>query len=223
MGNKALKIILSSVMVSLSVPILSISSVSNKEMIYDSSVTVQEEVIADDNNKISHEDYDINEEIEIAIENMDKELEEINGIENLRDWFVAYKCLVEDYSYILDPPETIYDYYTNKELELLFRVVQSEVGDEYTFEQKANIASIIFNRIEHEDFPNKMLDILSKDQFQPIRDERYNDVEVSNETILACEYSFMFGDTTNGCLFFDSNGKLKYEFVYSDCAHNFYK
>lgn len=220
MKNRMLKILLSFMMVYLSAPAL---PTSHQETMYDNDVIVQKKKLVDDSNSINNEGADVNEEIEIAIESMNKKLEEIDRIENLMDWFIAYKYLVEDYSYILDPPETIYDYYTNEELELLFRVVQAEVGDECTFEQKVNVASVIFNRIEHDDFPNEIQNVLSKDQFQPISDGRYKEVEISNKTILACEYSFMFGDTTNGCLFFDSNGKLKYEFIYSDGAHNFYK
>lgn len=219
MKKRIVKILLSSLMVSLSAPILPTTC---EKTGHDSYIYLpKEEVI--DVDEIDDKYIDINKKIKLAIENINKKLEEINNIENLKDWFAAYKCLIEDYSYILDSPETIYDYYTDEELTLLFRVVQAEVGDEYTFEQKVNVVSVIFNRIEHEDFPNEMLDILAKDQFQPISDGRYKEIEVSNETVLACEYSFMFRDTTNGCLFFDSNGKLKYEFIYSDGAHNFYK
>lgn len=219
MKKRILKILLSLVIVSLNAPILSTTC---EKTVCNSYIDIPKEEIIDVN-RVDDKNININEEIEIAIEKMNQTLEEINKIKNLKDWFVSYKTLVENYSYILDSPETIYDYYTNEELSLLFRVVQAEVGDEYAFEQKVNVASVIFNRIEHEDFPDEILDILSKDQFQPISDGRYKEVEVSDETILACEYSFMFGDTTNGCLFFDSNGKLKYEFVYSDGAHNFYR
>ena len=219
MKKRILKILLSLVMVSLNAPILSTTC---EKTVCNSYVDIQKEEIIDVN-RVDDKNININEEIEIAIEKMNQTLEEINKIKNLKDWFVSYKTLVENYSYILDSPETIYDYYTNEELSLLFRVVQAEVGDEYTFDQKVNVASVIFNRIEHEDFPDEILDILSKDQFQPISDGRYQKVEVSEITILACEYSFMFGDTTGGCLFFDSNGKLNYEFVEYDGAHNLYK
>lgn len=218
MKNKISKILLSSMIVSLSAPVL---PVANEKTINNSNVIIQNEEIIHKDKKEEWEN--VNKEIDVVIEEMNQRLDEINNIENTRDWFVSYKHVIDYYSYILDSPETIYDYYTNDELDLLFQVVQAEVGDEYSFEQKANIASIIFNRIEHEDFPDEMFLVLSRDQFQPISDERYKEVEVSVKTILACEYCFMFGDTTNGCLFFDSNGKLNYEFVYSDGAHNFYK
>ena len=171
----------------------------------------------------SQEIENINIKTEQAFEEANKRILDINDIDDTMKWFISYKNIINDYLYILDPPEDIYDQYTNEELELLFRVVQAEVGDEYSFEQKVNVASVIFNRIAHEDFPDKMKNVLSEDQFQVISDGRYKEVEVSETTILACEYSFMFGDTTDGCLFFDSNGKLKYEFVYSDRAHNFYR
>ncbi len=216
--NKIIKILLSLIVVSLSTPI---SSSVHEKFASDVYITMQKEEIHSE--KVNREGAGLNEEIDLEIEKMNQELQEINNIESLKDWFVSYKCLIEEYSYILYPLETIYDCYTDDELELLFRVVQAEVGDEYTFEQKANVASIIFNRIDHEDFPDKIYDVLSKDQFQPIGDGRYKEVEVSETTILACEYSFMFGDTTGGCLFFDSNGKLNYEFVEYDGAHNLYK
>lgn len=76
--------------------------------------------------------------------------------------------------------ETNHDYYTNEELDLLFHVVQAEIGDEYTFEQKVNIASVIFNRINHKYFPNETNEVLSQTQFQPISDGSYKEVEVSN-------------------------------------------
>ncbi len=216
--NKIIKILLSSIVVSLSVPVL---LSAHEKFVDDVCIVIQKKEI--NSEKINRKVAGLNEEIDLEIEKMDQELQEINNIESLKDWFISYKCLIEEYSYMLYPPETIYDYYTDDELELLFRVVQAEVGDEYSFEQKVNVASVIFNRIEHEDFPDEMKNVLSKDQFQPISDGRYKEVEVSETTILACEYSFMFGDTTGGCLFFDSNGKLNYEFVEYDGAHNLYK
>lgn len=165
----------------------------------------------------------IKSDVEIATENAQKELEEINNISDKKEWFIAYKNIIDKYSYILDPPETIYDYYTDEELDTFFRVVQAEIGDEYTFEQKCNVASVILNRIEHCRFSDEMFEILTPDQFYTIKNGNYKKVEISDGTILACEYSFMIEDTTNGCVFFDSNNTLNYEFVFNDGAHSFYK
>lgn len=218
MKNNILKILLLSIIVSLSIRIFPITY--EEPMNNNRRAILIEKVIY--RNKINYKE-EISKQIKVAIENMNGDLQEINNIENLKDWFVSYKGLIEDYSCVLDFPETIYDYYSDDELNLLFKVVQAEVGDEYSFEQKVNVASVIFNRIEHEDFPDNIYDVLSIDQFQTISDGGHKEVEVSETTILACEYSFMFGDTTGGYLFFDSNGKLNYEFVKNDGAHNLYK
>ena len=189
-------------------------------------ISVQENI--DTTNKIIKETElseieKLNNEVDTAIENMNVEIAEIESIENKKEWFIAYKEIVDRYSYILDPPERIYDYYTDEELDMFFRVVQAEIGDEYTFEQKCNVASVILNRIEHYKFSDEMLEILTPQQFETVKNGSYKNVKVSEDTILACEYVFMIEDTTDGCLFFDSNKALNYEFVFNDGTHNFYK
>ena len=190
-------------------------------------ISVQENV--DIINEIMEEETELSEieklnnEVDAAIENMNVEMAEIESIENKKEWFIAYKEIVDRYSYILDPPEGIYDYYTDEELDMFFRVVQAEIGDEYTFEQKCNVASVILNRIEHYKFSDEMLEILTPQQFETVKNGSYKNVKVSEDTILACEYVFMIEDTTDGCLFFDSNKALNYEFVFNDGTHNFYK
>lgn len=210
---------MSSLMLSFIVPN---SSACNENYAKMKKVTIQETVSENDVLN-SQEIKDMNNEINLAIEEANQKISKLSTIDDKMEWFISYKNVLNEYAYILDPPENIYDYFTSEELDMLFCVVQAETGDECSFEQKANVASIIFNRINHKSFENEMFAVLTKDQFQPVNDGRYKEVEVSEVTILACEYSFMFGDTTNGCLFFDSNKRLKYEFVYSDGAHNFYK
>ena len=168
-------------------------------------------------------DKAINFEIDKTVENMNQRMLEIESIADKKEWFIAYKEIIDEYSHIIDPPETIYDYFTKEELDLLFHVVQAEVGDEYSFEQKINVAEVIFNRLNHERFPDTLFEILTPDQFQPISNGNYQNVEVSEDTILACEYAFQIGTGNEECLFFDSNDTLNYEFVYNDEAHNFYK
>ena len=154
---------------------------------------------------------------------MKEKIKKINVIQDKYKWFIEYKKIIEQYSSDIKPPESIYDCFSSLELDLLFRVVQAEIGDEYSFEQKVNVVSVILNRKNHEKFPNSLNSILTSDQFSTISNGSYNNVSISEKTILACEYAFMFGDTTNGCLFFDSNHALKYSFVFNDGAHNFYK
>lgn len=222
--NIKIKILLSVMIVSLSALVVHLEGHSKNSKT--ESVAVQETAIftgISAENFIIDQPVSINFEIDNAIEEMNYEMTEIETITDKKEWFIAYKSIIEEYSYIIDPPETIYDYFTEEELDLLFHVVQAEVGNEYSFESKVNVANVIFNRFYHERFPDTLSDILVRDQFSPIADGRYKEVEITEDTILACEYAFMMEDTTDGCLFFDSNNTLNYQFVFNDGEHNFYK
>lgn len=222
--NRRIKILLSVVIVSLSALVVPLKG--HSENLKTESVVVQAAIRITENTAeifIEEQPVSINFEIDNAIEKMNHEMAEIEVITDKREWFLAYKKIIQKYSYIIDPPETIYDYFSKEELDLLFHVVQAEVGDEYSFESKINVANVIFNRFYHERFPDTLSDILVYDQFSPIADGRYREVEVTEDSILACEYAFMVEDTTDGCLFFDSNNTLNYQFVFNDGAHNFYK
>lgn len=222
--NKVIKILLSIVIVSLSalvVPLKGHSEKSKTESVAVQTVVRTTEYLVE--NFIEEQPVAINFEIDNAIEEMNQKMAEIESIEDKKEWFIAYKNIIEDYAYIIDPPETIYDYFTEEELDLFFHVVQAEIGDEYSFEQKTHVVSVIFNRYYHERFPNTLLEILIPSQFSTISNGSYKKVDISEDTILACEYVFMIEDTTDGCLFFDSNNALNYQFVFNDGAHNFYK
>ena len=52
-------------------------------------------------------------------------------------------------------------------------------GDEYSFEQKCNVASVVLNRINHYKFSDKMFEILTPDQFETISNGRYKKVKES--------------------------------------------
>lgn len=222
--NRKTKVLLSVMIVSLSALVVPLKG--QGENLETESVAVQVTVKPTEiniENFIEEQPVSINFEIDKAIEEMNQKMAEIESITDKKEWFIAYKNIIDEYSYIIDPPEDIYDCFTEEELDLLFHVVQAEIGDEYSFEAKVNVASVIFNRLEHERFPSTLSEILVYDQFSPISDGRYKKVEVSEDTILACEYAFMIEDTTDGCLFFDSNNMLNYQFVFNDSAHNFYK
>lgn len=140
-----------------------------------------------------------------------------------KEWFILYKQIID--KGIFDPPETIYDYYSDREIEILHRIVEAECTG-LGFNEKVNVANVIFNRINSEQFPNTIEEVVFQKnpiQFSPISDKRYYSVDLEPDTLLAVEYAFMIEDTTNGCLFFDSNSKLKYKFIFNDGAHNFYK
>lgn len=159
----------------------------------------------------------------MSMDNFYDEMESLSDITDKREWFIKYKAITEKYADIIDPPESIYDCFKEEELDLLFKVVQAEIGDSEDFIQKVNVASVIFNRLEHERFPDTLEEILVHDQFSSISDGRYEEVTVTEDTILSCEYSFMIREIENDVLFFDSNNSLNYKFTFNDGMHNFYQ
>ena len=143
--NKKIKIFLSAVIVSLSTLVIPLKAYCNElkcEPAFIQNVTESAKYIT---NKVQ------------TIEDMNKKMKAIDSIEDKKEWFTAYKNIIAEYSNIIDPPETIYDYFTDEELDLLFRVIQAEVGDEYSFDEKVNVSSVVFNRLGHKQFPNKIL------------------------------------------------------------------
>ena len=140
---------------------------------------------------------------ELVIKKMQEEMKTVNTIEDKEQWFVAYKALVHKYEYIIDPPSTIYDYYTNEEINLIQRVVETEFYDQ-DFESKVNVACVVFNRIEDEEGnygANVKEVVTAKNQFA------YGREKITESTILAIEYAFQIEDTTNGCVAFRSGEK----------------
>lgn len=123
---------------------------------------------------------------------------------------------------------TMYDVYSAKELDLLFRVVQSEagIGD---IECRSHVASVIFNRVKAGIEGGDLTAILTAPkQFSVISNGAYQRVVVDEKTIKACEIAFKM-DTAMGALYFDStdgNSWASYnrQFLFrDDIGHNFYE
>lgn len=101
-----------------------------------------------------------------------------------------------------DTPETIYDLYSEDEIEVLHRIVEAECTNQ-DIDCKMNVANVIINRVESDSFPDTIKDVVfQKRQFSPISDGRYWEVEISKDTIKACEDIFMEKDTVEGAVFF---------------------
>lgn len=160
----------------------------------------------------------------------------LNGYNDLKQWYVEYKQLISSYSYFVDPPETIYEYYSYEELQLLYQIVEAEVTGsilpcgEASFESKVNVASVILNRVKSDEFKNTISEVITeKNQFSTYKNGRYSRVSVTEDTAIACEFAFEICDTTNGALYFDStNGNSwadkKKDYIFTDSAgHAFYK
>ena len=149
------------------------------------------------------------------------EFEQLSQIENKKDWYLCYKGFLEDYPEF-DRGSTLYDRYTDEEIYIMQRVIETEVYGK-DFDAKANVASVILNRIEGDNnFPNDAMKVCtSPGQFV------YSRKQISEDTKLALEYAAEIEDTTNGALYFNSmapmdswNGRTR---IFTDhVGHSFY-
>ena len=173
-----------------------------------------------------------NEKLEPIINQAQRELILIEPLKKYdkKEYLTQYKNILSTY-YELDPPETIYNYTTDEEFDLLCKVVEAEIGIG-DFDQKCNVASSIINRYLSEAFPNGWKELLFQKengtyQYSTIGNKSYKKAKVSKDTILAIEYTFLIEDTTNGCTYFHSGNsswhKNNLEFVFDDGLHKFYK
>ena len=139
-----------------------------------------------------------------------------------KSWFILYKSMQEYYIDYIDPSETVYDYFTEEQIAIMQKCIETETY-QCSFDAKVNVACVILNRVEHNEYPTDPIEIVTeKNQFV------YGRNIISEDTILALEYAFMIEDTTNGCIAFRSdsspdtwNGWTK-QFT-DESGHTFYK
>lgn len=173
-------------------------------------------------------EYDVSMDVkfyEKVVSEMQTELENIKSLrtENKKEWFIRYRKLIEKYKGIIDTPLSIYDYFSQEEIYLIQRTVETECYDA-SFESKTNVASVIFNRLNGEEvYGNSIEEVLTKEnQFANWR------TDITEDTVLAVEYAYQIEDTTNGCIGFRSDVKIEkwYEWGYAftdEAGHHFYK
>lgn len=91
---------------------------------------------------------------------------------------------------------------SQKEYEILCRIVQAEAGGEDTM-GKQMVADVIINRVKSARFPNSVSGVVFQGtQFSPIRDGRYYTVHVTQETRAAVNEALEGADSTGGALYF---------------------
>lgn len=137
-------------------------------------------------------------------------------------WFTLYKLMQEEYSNYIDTSESVYDYFNDEQITMMQKCIETETF-EASFDSKVNVACVILNRVEHEQFPTDPVEIITgKNQFV------YGRNNITEDTILALEYAFMIEDTTNGCIAFRSDSspetwnKWTKQFT-DESGHTFYK
>lgn len=207
------------------------ASVDTQSLVSETEKTNTEEIIEALHISMSIEEETISEEtiIEEKIAEAQEKIKSIGDVSKM-EWFRQYKQIQTEYQEWIDPDETIYDVFTPKELELLFRIVETEVRGDKNFEEKVHVVDVIFNRMKNEKFPDTLTGVLTAPrQFSSYGSGAYKRVTVTETTMLACEYAFQFADTTNGALWFDStNGnswadRHKKHLLTDAVGHAFYK
>ena len=154
-----------------------------------------------------------------------KELTRISGllITDPVNYMTEYNKILEIYADYLDKMITIYDLYTEEDIQYLERCVETETfgGD---FLGKVNVAHVIMNRVDHPDkFPSTVKDVVTASgQFA------YSKTDISPLTIAACEYAAITADTTMGALWFHSGKQSATfqdgEYIMTDSiGHHFYR
>jgi len=95
---------------------------------------------------------------------------------------------------------------TNEDIKILEQIVEPEATGEDII-GKILVANVIFNRMESEEFPDTVKEVVfqkvgDKYQFSPIADKRYWQVEVSEETREAVKRAISGEDYSQGALYF---------------------
>ena len=149
-------------------------------------------------------------------------MNELEKTKNKEEWFFEYKKFIAEHSNTYDQPTTIYDCFKEEEIYLMQRVIETECYDQ-DFISKANVASVLLNRINSGKFGETVVEVVtSPNQFV------YGREIITKSTILALEYAFKIEDTANGCIAFRSDKKVEnwgdWKYVFSDDAgHHFYR
>lgn len=227
--NKIVKILLSIMIVSLSALFVIPDNVKNIEIehvpLQKSKVSTQSEegnikdCMQEANMPIDCQ-MDI---IEEKIQQMQQELTEIESIEDKQEWFLAYKDIIFKYVKWIETPQTIFDVYTEEEITLMCRTIETECYDQ-DFVSKCNVASVILNRVNQGgEFGDSVTEVITKEnQFA------YGRENITQDTILSIMYIYEIGDTVDGCVAFRSDKcpATWYSWTYmftDDSGHHFYK
>lgn len=191
-----------------------IFSTQTEKTIYASDDTTNDQTISDKHDvsfnliqdttctQKSETDYSID-EIQMRTE-IDRQLSELDQIDDTLRWFKKYKEIRNEFSSILKEEihhAQINDVYTENEIYYIERMVETETHG-CSFMAHVNVANVVFNRIKHKKFPNDPISVVTAGgQFC------YGRTKISESVRLAVEYAFMFGDTTNGAIYFRSGAR----------------
>ncbi|ADL12633.1 cell wall hydrolase [Acetohalobium arabaticum] len=111
---------------------------------------------------------------------------------------------------------TVPNYISDKEFDLLSRLVQAEALGE-SFEGKVAVAAVVLNRVEDSKFPNTISKVIYQPlAFEPVMNGRIYH-PANNESIKAVEAALNGWDPTNNSLYFYNPAKVysPYNWIWS--------
>lgn len=107
--------------------------------------------------------------------------------------------------------QTIQYQLSDKDYDALLRIVEAEAGGEDQ-NGKLLVANVVLNRVNSEVFPDTVWDVVMQKeqgiaQFSPTVDGRFQNVSVSDDTIVAVERALYGEDISQGALYFCAREK----------------
>ena len=132
--------------------------------------------------------------------------------------------------FIFSEPATFYDTLNENEIMMIEITIQHEVGN-FSKEYKTRVAELIRNRIESDDFPNTVTEVLfQKGQFQGIESWLYSGIVPDEETKEVVEEVFSSDETSHSATYyynpalseytslvwFEYSGDVEYVFEYTE-------
>lgn len=132
-------------------------------------------------------------------------LKEVSSKERKVSYQVLTKPQIENVSAHYEKEDAVQS--LNKDdVEVLCRLVEAEAGGE-DFEGKKLVAHVVLNRLEHEQFPDTVEEVVFDcrqgiTQFSPIADGRYYQVSISEETREAVIQAINDDDNADGAIYF---------------------
>lgn len=126
---------------------------------------------------------------------------------------------------------------SKEEKKVLLRIVEAEATGE-DLKGKMLVANVVLNRVNNKQFPDNVTDVVFQHengvyQFSPIRDGRYYEVTVSDDTRKAVKKVLEGEDESQGALYFISRKKASAKnvrwfdseltFLFGHGTHQFYK
>lgn len=121
-------------------------------------------------------------------------------VRNVR--FNSEKLLLERVENLTRDRDRLEHYFTHTwDFELMARLLSCESDHYYT---KVKVANVIFNRLEDDDFPNTIMDVITAHgQFTPIGNGSAYESEATAQDYMAILQAIN-GDISNGALFFNN-------------------